>query len=298
MILWLNQGERYPAHLGVDGDVLRADEHAALLDADATLVRAQRTATEIVAAAREEADALLAAAREAAAQSAARAEERYAASGKLGYAAGLRRALDEAHTTMQVKVWDARQAAVQAQRRLAGVVMKAVEQIVYETNRDALFARIGLTLQRLIDSESYLTLRVHGDDAARARVALQQAAESAGWRGGFDVIVDADAALGSCVCEWDYGVLVTGLDTQLGAIRRALLAQPEEADRAAEAAGGVHGANNDAAVPEGGLYASADHAYDDDDAYEADHESDYASDHDAAHDAIGHPLTAQGQGVR
>lgn len=229
MILWLNQGERYPDHLGVEGDVLRADEYAALLDADATLTRASASANAMIAAAQNAADAILQAAQDAAEARIRQAEERYVASGRLGYAAGSRRALEEAHGAMQLQVYDTRQAAVLSQRRLAGVVMKAVEQIVFETNRNALFARIGLTLQRLIDSESYVTLRVHADDAVRARSALQQAAERAGWHGGFDVVVEADAALGSCVCEWDYGVLVTGLDKQLAAIRNVLLAQPDEA---------------------------------------------------------------------
>jgi len=271
MILWLNQGERYPEHLGVEGEVLRAREYAALLDADATLARAYTSANEIVAAGQEAADALLQAARDAADESAVRAEERYAASGRLGYAAGLRRALDEAHMTMQLQVHEARQVAIQSQRRLAGVVMKAIEQIVLETNRNALFARIGLTLQRLIDSESYVTFRVHADDAVRARVALQQAAERAGWHGGFDVIVEADAALGSCVCEWDFGVLVTGLDKQLAAIRNALLAQPEEAAVAA-AAGDAH---VDADSSTGAT--RAEDAYIDDEAaeYEARHEAGY-----------------------
>lgn len=234
MILWLNQGERYPAHLGVEGDVLRAGDYAALLDADATLARAHTSAKAIVAAAQEAADALLHAAQNAADESTLRAEERYAASGRLGYAAGLRRALDEAHRSMQLQVHDARRVAIQSQRRLAGVVMKAVEQIVLDMDRNALFARIGVTLQRLIDSASYVTLRVHADDAVRARITLQQAAERAGWQGGFDVIVASDAALGSCVCEWDYGVLVTGLDSQLAAIRRALIMQAEAAALAAD----------------------------------------------------------------
>lgn len=275
MILWLNQGERYPAHLGVEGEVLRAADFAALLDADATMARAHAAASEIVAAAREEADALRQAAREAADQSAARAEERFAASGRLGYAAGMRRALDEAHGAMQLQVFKARQSAVLSQRRLAGVVMKAVEQIVLETNRDALFARIGLTLQRLIDTESYLTLRVHADDVRRARIALQQAAESAGWRGGFDVIVEADAALGSCVCEWDFGVLVTGLDSQLAAIRRALLAQPDEA---ALSAGPTADTPRPSAGADEGAYGEAE----DGDMYGGDEEAEYETESESA----------------
>jgi type III secretion protein L len=276
MILWLNQGERYPAHLGVEGEVLRAGDFAAVLDADATMARAQACASEIVAAAQETADALLQAAQDAAEQSAARAEERFIASGRLGYAAGMRRALDEAHGAMQLQVREARESAVLSQRRLAGVVMKAVEQIVLETDRDALFARIGLTLQRLIDSESYLTLRVHAEDVVRARLALQQAAESAGWRGGFDVLVDTDAALGSCVCEWDFGVLVTGLDSQLAAIRRALLAQPDAADTSSDR-------REEADIADKAAYADTGDAYRDDEApeeYEAEYDGAGASDHD------------------
>lgn len=222
MILWLDRSHRYAPRVGVDADILRADDFAKVLEVDAVLARAQEEAARIVAEAQAHADAIQAEAREAAAASAASAEERYQASGRLGYAAGLRRALDTAHDTMQYRVREEREAARRSRARLAGIVMKAVEQVVLETDRDALFARISVTLQRLIDNESYLSLTVHPDDAARARRMLTDAAAKAGWLGGFEVVADPAAQDGSCVCEWDYGILVTGLDAQLAAIRRAL----------------------------------------------------------------------------
>ncbi|MCY0387068.1 type III secretion system stator protein SctL [Robbsia sp. Bb-Pol-6] len=250
MILWLNRSQHDVPRVGVDADVLRADEFAAVLDIDAALVRAQDEAARIVAEARERADAIHEEALAAAQASAASAQERYIASGKLGYAAGLRRALESAHETMQYRVREEREAARRTRARLAGIVMKAVEQVVLETDRDALFERIGVTLQRLIDSESYLSLTVHPGDAARARRMLAEASTKAGWIGGFDVIADAAARDGSCVCEWDYGILVTGLDAQLAAIRRALFQNVDTAPEAGE------DANVDDAAPEDGSIAA------------------------------------------
>ncbi|MFM0735965.1 type III secretion system stator protein SctL [Paraburkholderia xenovorans] len=222
MVIWLDHAAREGWSLGIDQDVLSGDEFATLMDLDATLVQARADADALLAAAREEASAIVEAARQEADALTAELDEKFESSGRLGYAAGLQRGIDEIHRTIQSRIRNEQQSARIAQERLAGLVMKAVEQVVLESDRDALFARVGATLARVIDSESYVTLTVCALDHAPTRQMLKQVAEQAGWKGGFDVRIDPDAAPGTCICEWDCGVLDASLPAQLTALRRAL----------------------------------------------------------------------------
>ncbi|WP_321839087.1 type III secretion system stator protein SctL [Paraburkholderia bannensis] len=222
MVIWLNHAARDGWSLGVDQDVLGAGEFATLMELDASLAQARADADALLAAAREEAASILQSAQQQADELNAELDAKFESSGRLGYAAGLQRGIDEIHRNMQSHVRDEQHSTRLAQERLARLVMKAAEQVVLESDRDALFARVGATLARVIERESYVTLTVSADDHDRTRSMLEQVAQQAGWQGGFDVRIDPAAAPGACVCEWDCGVLDASLPAQLTALRRAL----------------------------------------------------------------------------
>jgi type III secretion protein L len=222
MVIWLDHAARDGWSLGLDQDVLSGDDFATLMDLDATLAQARADADALLSAARDEASAILLDAQQHADALNAELDAKFASSGRLGYAAGLQRGIDEMHRTIQEHVRGEQHSARLAQERLAGLVMKAVEQVVLESDRDALLARVGATLARVIDGESYVTLTVSADDHAATRRMLTQIAEQAGWSGGFDVRIDPAAAPGTCLCEWDCGVLDASLSAQFTALRRAL----------------------------------------------------------------------------
>lgn len=222
MVIWLNHAARDGWSLGVDQDVLGAGEFATLMELDATLAQGRADADALLAAAREEAAAIVHAAQQQADALNAELDAKFESSGRLGYAAGLQRGIDAVHRDMQSHIRDEQHSTRIAQDRLARVVMKAVEQVVLESDRDALFARVGATLARVIDRESYVTLTVSANDHEPTRTMLEQVAQQAGWQGGFDVRIDPVAAPGTCICEWDCGVLDASLSAQLAALRRAL----------------------------------------------------------------------------
>lgn len=223
MIVWLKpDSQARTDSVAVNADILRADDYVQVLQLNSALAQAEQRAMQIISAAEIAASDIERDAVERAAQIDAAAQARFESSGRLGYAAGQKRGLEEIHAQAQHHAFSERETAQRSQTRLANVVLKAVEQIVLQTDRDALFARIGNTLQRLVDTECYVQVQVHPADAERARRMLAEAAASADWAGGYDVIENPAAQLGDCRCEWDYGVLDGSLDAQLSAIRRAL----------------------------------------------------------------------------
>ncbi|CAG9166904.1 type III secretion system stator protein SctL [Cupriavidus pampae] len=222
MIVWLDRKQRYRERVGVQGDVLRADEYAAVLSIDDALARAETEARQIVGDAHAQAAAIRQAAIAHAEATDAAAQARWEAAAAQGYEEGLRRAHDEANAVMLHETYDAYATMASAQARLAHLVMAAVERVVCESDRDALFARVTLRLQRLIDEASFVTLTVHPDDVARAREALGLLRDTVGRNAAFDVVPDAAAPAGSCRCEWDNGVFVTSLDEEMASLQRLL----------------------------------------------------------------------------
>ena len=230
MVIWIDRNELDDRAIGFDQDVLRRDEVFKVLDIDSTLTEARNDAAAMIAAAHVLAESITLDANSQAETLLSEAKEKYDNSGRLGYAAGLRRGTEDIHDTMQQRVRSERESARLSEQRLVRVVMKAVEQVVLETDRAALLARVGVTLARVIDGESYVSLTVHPEDQMQARLMLEKIAAEAGWEGGFDVLVDASAGVGSCLCEWDYGVLDAGLNAQFAALRRALLNTSQDTD--------------------------------------------------------------------
>jgi type III secretion protein L len=235
MIIWLDPNRPTGPQLALaltDG-VLSADEFACALDVREAYARAHEAGIAVANAAHERAQMILHDARTQAEALDRASALRRAENEAAGYDDGRRAALEDVHHALQAQMGAEREALRRAESRLAATVMRAVEQVVLETDRAALYARTRMTLQRVIDTQAYVCLRVHPVDAAHAKETLEVASRLAGWTGGYEVVSDAQLRHGDCCCEWDYGVLDAGLEAQLNAIRRALvLAAQDGADDA------------------------------------------------------------------
>jgi len=219
MVIWL---KAQPKVLAFDTDVVRAEELGRAIELSdalgaldevvhATMREATQQARALIDAARREADAFVEAAR-----------RKFDNSSRLGYAAGHRRALAEAHARFVARARGEHEALQASSDRLARLVMKAVEQVVAESDRDALMRRVALAVTRSIDDATHLTVTVAPADAESARRLFGELAREATPALNLEVIVDDDADEGTCVCEWDYGVVESSLRAQLASLERAL----------------------------------------------------------------------------
>jgi type III secretion protein L len=146
------------------------------------------------------------------------AERRTAGATRLGYAAGHRQGLADAHARMEAGARAGREALMAMRERLAAVVFAAARKLLTEAPRESLFRRAADLVGAELEQASFLSVTVHPDDAAHVR----QVFGRPGWTLRPTVVEDAALAPGSCVCEWDDGVLDAGLPAQLAALRRAL----------------------------------------------------------------------------
>ncbi|ENZ96833.1 type III secretion system protein HrpB [Xanthomonas fragariae LMG 25863] len=143
-------------------------------------------------------------------------------SARLGYAAGLRRQLDEWNERGVRHSFATDAAAQRARERLAEIVARACEQVVHGHDPAALYARAAQALDGALDEAKALRVSVHPDAVDDARRAFDAAAADAGWAMPVELCGDASLALGACVCEWDTGVFEADLRDQLRSIRRVI----------------------------------------------------------------------------
>jgi type III secretion protein L len=182
------------------------------------LADAEATAQTILAEAQQRADTLEAA-----------AQRRFDNSARLGYAAGRRRGLAEVHELMLRQAASQRQLLSASRERIAQIVTGAVERVLGAADPKALFAQVAGTVDRLLDDSSFLTVRVAPQDLDAARDAFGAACSANQWGVNPQVVARADLLPGSCVCEWDYGVIDGSLSLHVDALRRAvsgLVAEP------------------------------------------------------------------------
>ncbi|MFM0099828.1 type III secretion system stator protein SctL [Paraburkholderia nemoris] len=219
MAIWLKSD---PKAVAIDADVVRAEEFARVTELSdalealhelvaATMCDATTRAQALVETARREADAFVAGAR-----------RKFDNSARLGYAAGHRRALADTHARYLASMRSEQQQLHGSAERLSRLVMKVVEQVIAESDRDALMRRVVLTVTRAIDDAAHLSVTVSPVDAERAKRLFSEIGQTAVPPLNLDVIVNDQAIAGTCICEWDDGVVEANLGAQIAGLARAL----------------------------------------------------------------------------
>ena len=201
MAVWLTHG---PRTVGLDHGLIRAADFAHLVEAQA-----------ILDAARAEAEALV-----------EKARREHAAAYQRGFEQGLERGLRDAAARWAGQALDTADATrrnLQRQsERLSSLVSMAVERVIDEGDRSALFRRSLRAVMKLVQDLPMLTMRVHVDDLSHARAAVEEVLAQSGSAMSIEVVSDAALAPGACRFESDDGVVDASLDTQLEALRRAV----------------------------------------------------------------------------
>ncbi|MEF9414868.1 MULTISPECIES: type III secretion system stator protein SctL [Ralstonia solanacearum species complex] len=218
MVIWL----RREAALGVSSDVIRAADRHRVVELDAAVQAVYEERDAVLAAARAKAEAIVAQARAVADDLIKDANERAANSEQLGYAEGQRKALAEFHASMVARAYSEAESTRRVEARLQTAVMQAVERIVLESDRQALFARVASTLGGVLQSQARLTLRVCPAELDAARAAFARAVEGGLLNATVEVLADDSTNPGDCRCEWDHGVADASLSVQLAALRKAI----------------------------------------------------------------------------
>ncbi|MGV7165566.1 type III secretion system stator protein SctL [Xanthomonas axonopodis pv. cajani] len=228
MRLWLRST---PDAIGLDCDVIPREALASVLALDAATAEVHARCEQALSQAQTRAQALIDEAQQQAEAILHDARQKAERSARLGYAAGLRRQLDEWNESGLRHAFAAETAAQRARERLSGIVARTCEHIILGHDPAALYARAAQALEGALDEAKALRVSVHPDAVDAARRAFDAAATEAGWTLQVELCGDADLAVGACVCEWDTGVFETDLRDQLRSLRRVIrrvLAAPQE----------------------------------------------------------------------
>jgi len=219
MVIWLRSPR---GGIGVGQDVLRAGDLDELVALDGAAEQSGQLVERLIADAEQEAAAIRQAAREEAAQMIEAARAEYDAAAERGYEDGQARALEEAQETMLRGAGEGRDVLLALRERIAGLVLRTVARTLGNADRAAMFTRIGTDLSRHLDEASYLTVRVAPEDVDAATRAFRAVCKENRWPLNPAVHADPDAEAGSCVCEWDHGIVSAGLPMLLSALERAI----------------------------------------------------------------------------
>ena len=219
MVIWL-RGDA--GNVGIESDVIRREDLAMLTDLDRGFLHMQRHTADLLAQAQRESGELIRQAHEQAAAIVSAAEKKGEKSVRLGYAAGYQKGIDEIHAQMLGRSLDDQGTLTLMQDRMAGIVVKAVEQIVDSEGCAGLFRRAAQIVARELENATFMTVSVHPSDVPAARSAFAAAGEEMRRPLQVDVVENRQARPGDCLCEWDYGVLDAGLSQQLQGLRRSL----------------------------------------------------------------------------
>ncbi|MDO3521486.1 type III secretion system stator protein SctL [Ralstonia pseudosolanacearum] len=283
MVIWL----RREAALGVSSDVIRAADRHRVVELDAAVQAVYEERDAVLAAARAKAEAIVAQARAVADDLIKDANERAANSEQLGYAEGQRKALAEFHASMVARAYSEAESTRRVEARLQTAVMQAVERIVLESDRQALFARVASTLGGVLQSQARLTLRVCPAELDAARAAFARAVEGGLLNATVEVLADDSTKPGDCRCEWDHGVADASLSVQLAALRKAIAPNasvPAEAAQPAAAEDEEEDADIDAPDEYEYDYDDSEDEEDEDAVSHEDDEDEEDDDHDDSDD--------------
>jgi type III secretion protein L len=221
MVVWFKNGS---CTVGVEDGLVRADDFASLtslLDAAASV---EESARRLLADAAVKAEQLI-----------ADAQARFDAAHQQGIAQGEQEGLRQWTARSLRGAAGAQQALDKQNARLGRIVSLAVERIVAQEDKEALYKRAIQAVNHIVKAVPLLTLRVSPGDQAAAQRAVEAVTED-GRSSPIEVLADPTLALGSCVFESDQGVIDAGLETQLAAIERAVQRASQQVPETADAA--------------------------------------------------------------
>jgi type III secretion protein L len=220
MVVWFKHGS---CTVGVEHGLIRSADFAALTSLQQAAQAIQDDRDRALADVQAQGQQLLEAARSQAQTWLAQAQQQFDEGHQAGLAQGSAQA---ANLWTEQALLNARsnQQALKRQRdRLGGIVAMAVERLVEQEDKQALFKRALRTIGKLVKDVPMLTLRVNEADHDAAKKALLAMVDQTSGAVPIELVSDAGLAGGSCRFESDNGVIDAGLPTQLAAIKRALV---------------------------------------------------------------------------
>lgn len=188
--------------LATDRKVFKAEEYALLLDAVNILQVAEEQAHSIKST----------------------AFEAYELERQRGYEEGFLAGKEEASKELVKIAANAQQTYINLEQKIADTIINIVSELLRKVETQTFFKQTLKRVSKAVRHEPFLTMKVSSKELPSAQAAVDEyMAESEAPGQIIEVLADASLDIGSCLLESDSGVIDTGLDVQLRAIRSALI---------------------------------------------------------------------------
>lgn len=229
MVIWLRHaqaaGAQVPAGAGIDGDIVRADALATLVDVGHAYDETNRRCASLLAEAQQQAQAIIDAAHGEAQTLLEQAQNEYRDGMQRGYDDAWQQAIADAHARHIALQADEAAMGQAKRQRLADIVALGVEQVVGGTDAEARLRHAARAVDGIVADGSPIKICVHPGDLSAATQSFNEAARE--WRAAgravrLQISGDANVEAGYCVCETDLGAIDLSLSLQLAAVRTAL----------------------------------------------------------------------------
>jgi type III secretion protein L len=203
MAFLVSRGALNPRTLTVELDpaarVLRAAEHAALVQAQTLLDEA-----------RAQADAILAGAQEA-----------FEAERRRGYEDGKQEALLDQAEKMIETVGRTIDYFAGVENEMVDLVMSAVRKVVDGFDDREKVMIVVRNVLAVVRNQKQMTLRLHPDDVETVRARINDILAAYPGVGYLDLLADARLAQGACILESEIGMVEASLEGQIAALQNA-----------------------------------------------------------------------------
>ncbi|CDM23301.1 Type III secretion cytoplasmic protein [Castellaniella defragrans 65Phen] len=203
MAFLVSRGALNPRTLTVELDpaarVLRAAEHAALVQAQTLLDEA-----------RAQADAILAGAQEA-----------FEAERRRGYEDGKQEALLDQAEKMIETVGRTIDYFAGVENEMVDLVMSAVRKVVDGFDDREKVMIVVRNVLAVVRNQKQMTLRLHPDDVETVRARINDILAAYPGVGYLDLLADARLAQGACILESEIGMVEASLEGQVAALQNA-----------------------------------------------------------------------------
>lgn len=111
----------------------------------------------------------------------------------------------------------------QQRERMARIVIAAVEKVIPLQDPQGIYRQVLKMLSKSVQAVRYVTVRVCPQELSNAQATLRELADGSPLAKLIDVKGDDRLAQGACLVESDQGIVDLSLDSQLNALRAAIL---------------------------------------------------------------------------
>ena len=220
MVVWLRHEKD---SIGLPDGVIRRASLVDIRTLDAAFRAVEEVRADVLADARRQAQTIVDDATEAADGMRREAEEQALSLFEEARSEGFEAGAEQWNATVLQSAKASHEQLRQQRERMARIVIAAVEKVVPLQDPQGIYRQVLRMLSKSVQAVRYVTVRVCPQELAHAQSTLRELANGSPLAKLIEVSADDRLAKGACLVESDQGIVDLSMDSQLNALRAAIL---------------------------------------------------------------------------